>query len=393
MKSNARPKEKGLLEQIISSFKDKSKMDVELLIIILLMTLFGLIMVASASSITGLYRHGDSLHFLKTQAIVGVGGFLAMLFVSKIDYHIIASKQVLKPAIVITCALMLFAAFGGQEINGARRWIGIGGFTIQPSELAKIVWVVWFAKVCASQKPKELLNFKTSWVRYGIMLLVAIVPLIMQPHKSAILLIGTVCVIIAMIGGANLRPLLLLIPVAALAFLALVFTSEYSIARITSFMDPFQDMEGSGWQAVQSLYAIGSGGLFGKGLGKSVQKALYIPEPQNDFIFSIICEELGFIGGLVVLTLFLLLIVRCVKISLEAPDKLGALIGIGVAVLITVQVVINIAVVTAMMPVTGMPLPFFSAGGTSLLFTMASMGLVLNISRKGKHKNLSENKK
>lgn len=392
MKSNTRPKEKGLLSEIISSFKYKGKMDVELIIIILLMTLFGLIMVASASSITGLYRHGDALHFLKTQAIVGVGGFLAMLFMSKIDYHIIASKQVLNPAIAITCGLMLFAAVAGQEINGARRWIGIGSFTIQPSELAKIIWVVWFAKVCASQKPKELKNFKTSWVRYGIMLLVAVVPLILQPHKSAILLIGAVCVIIAMVGGANLRPLLLVIPLAALAFLALVFTSDYSIERITSFMDPFADMEGSGWQAVQSLYAIGSGGLFGKGLGKSVQKALYIPEPQNDFIFSIICEELGFIGGMLVLALFLLLIVRCVKISLEAPDKLGALIGIGVAVLITVQVVINIAVVTAMMPVTGMPLPFFSAGGTSLLFTMASMGLVLNISRQGKHKNLNENK-
>lgn len=374
---------KSLLSQLINSLTYKGTMDMELIVLILIMVLFGLIMVASASSYTALRRHGDSLLFFRKQLIVALLGFAVMLAASKVDYHILASPRVLTPMLMGIWLIMLLTAFFGEDYNGAKRWINIAGFSIQPSELAKIGWVLLFAMVCSKQKPKELHDFKTSWLRYGILMAIVAFPLILQPHKSAIALIGVVCFIIAMVAGANLKYIFIAMPVGLLAFIVLAFTSEYSRARIMNFWNPFLDARGSGWQAVQSLYAIGSGGFFGRGLGKSIQKT-NIPEPHCDFIFPIICEELGFLGGALVILLFFLFLVRCIKIAMEAPDKLGSLICIGIATLILVQMVINVAVVTALMPVTGMQLPFFSAGGTSLLFTLGAMGIVLNVSRQGK---------
>ncbi len=360
------------------------RMDMEFLIILMIIILFGLIMVGSASSVTALYRQGDSLYFLKKQLIMAVLGVIGMLILSKIDYHILTSPQILLPSIAIVWIMLFIPLLSPEDLNGAKRWINLGGFSFQPSELAKIVWILFFSKVCSSQTKEALNNFKSSWLTYGIMLVIVMIPLILQPHKSAILLITAVCGIIVIIAGANLKYLLAVIPVGVIGIAILLFSSEYSISRLTSFLDPFSDPTGDGWQVIQSLYAIGSGGLFGKGLGQSVQKALYIPEPHNDFIFAVICEELGFVGAFFVLLLFFLLIMRCIKISMEAPDKLGTLIGIGLAALIFVQVVINICVVTSLLPVTGMPLPFFSAGGTNLFFTIASMGILLNISRQRK---------
>ena len=390
MRTAKRKKRKTLVGQIISSFAYKGTMDVELVILILFMLLFGLIMVASASSVTALYKWGDSMIIARKQLIVAAVGFVAMLVVSKIDYHIYTAPKVLVPALFGVWFLVLITAFVGQEYNGARRWIGTDSFGFQPSELAKIGWVLLFASVCSSQRPEQLKSFKQSWVKYGILLAAIAVPLLLQPHKSATILIAAVCFIIAVVGGADLKYILPCIPVGVGGLAVLIFSSEYSRDRIIGFLDPFKDPTGTGWQVIQSLYAVGSGGLFGKGLGRSVQKALNIPEPHNDFIFAVICEELGFVGAMFVLFLFFMLLVRCVKIAMEAPDKLGSLISIGIAALIFIQVIINIAVVTSLMPVTGMPLPFFSAGGTSLIFTIASMGIVLNISRQGKSKSIKK---
>ena len=365
----------------------------EFLIILMIIILFGLIMVASASSVTALYRQGDSLYFLKKQLLMAVLGIIGMLILSKIDYHWLCSPNVLLPSLVVVWLMLFIPLFSAEDINGAKRWINLGGFSFQPSELAKIMWILLFAKVCSSQTKEALNNFKSSWVTYAVMLGIVILPLILQPHKSAILLITAVCGIIVIIAGANLKYLLAVIPIGILGITLLLLSSEYSVSRITSFLDPFQDPTGDGWQVIQSLYAIGSGGLFGKGLGQSVQKALYIPEPHNDFIFAVICEELGFFGALLVIVLFFLFLMRCVKISMEAPDKLGTLIGMGLGALIFVQVVVNICVVTSLMPVTGMPLPFFSAGGTNLFFTIASMGILLNISRQRKTKKQREENK
>lgn len=384
---------KSISNHSSGSFFTKGTMDMEFLIILMIIILFGLIMVASASSVTALYRQGDSLYFLKKQLLMAVLGIIGMLILSKVDYHWLCSPNVLLPSLVIVWLLLFIPLFSPEDINGAKRWINLGGFSFQPSELAKIMWILFFATVCSSQTKEALNNFKTSWVTYAVMLGIVILPLIMQPHKSAILLITAVCGIIVIIAGANLKYLLAIIPVGILGIAILLFSSEYSVSRITSFLDPFQDPTGDGWQVIQSLYAIGSGGLFGKGLGQSVQKALYIPEPHNDFIFAVICEELGFFGALLVIVLFFLFLMRCVKISMEAPDKLGTLIGMGLAALIFVQVVVNICVVTSLLPVTGMPLPFFSAGGTNLFFTIASMGILLNISRQRKSKKQREDKK
>lgn len=384
MKELSGKSKKGIFARLNDTPAFGGRMDMEFLIILFIIILFGLIMVGSASSVTALYRQGDSLYFLKKQLIMAILGVIGMLVVSKIDYHILTSPRILLTAIAVVWVMLFIPLLSGEDLNGARRWINLGGFSFQPSELAKIVWILFFAKVCSSQTKEALNNFKSSWVTYGVMLIIVIIPLILQPHKSAILLITAVCGIIVILAGANLK---YLVPVGLLGsggLVILMLSSSYSRARLTSFLDPFSDPTGDGWQVIQSLYAIGSGGLFGKGLGQSVQKALYIPEPHNDFIFAVICEELGFVGAFFVLLLFFLLIMRCIKISMEAPDKLGTLIGMGLAALIFVQVVVNICVVTSMLPVTGMPLPFFSAGGTNLFFTIASMGILLNISRQRK---------
>ncbi len=384
MQSVHRKKRKSLAGKIIDSFKYKGNLDLELIVLIFIMVLFGLIMVASASTVTSLYKYDDSMATAKKQLIFAVIGFVAMLVVSKVDYHIYTAPKILMWGLAIIWALVLGAALFGEARYGARRWI----LGFQPSELAKIGWILLFASVCSAQTPKQLANIKTSWMKYAVLILAIAVPLLLQPHKSATMLIGMVCFVIVVVAGANLRPLIALGPVAAVVVGIILLSSEYSRQRLMSFGNPFNDVADTGWQAVQSLFAIGTGGLFGKGLGKSVQKDLNIPEPHNDFIYSIICEELGFVGAAVVLILFFLLLMRCIKIAMEAPDKMGTLIVVGITALIFIQVFINVAVVTSIFPVTGMPLPFFSAGGTSTMITIASMGIVLNISRQGKTKNL-----
>lgn len=374
-------KSNGLFKEAFTVFQKKGKMDLELLTIIIIMLLFGLVMVASASSVTALYKQGDSMYFLKKQLIVAVIGFIFMIYLSKIDYHVLAKPNVVVVYMAATWILMLVTAFVGEDLNGARRWINIGPFSLQPSELAKIGIVLLMASICSRQSQESIRSFKQGCLLYLVVIGLVCVPLLLQPHKSAMMLIGIVGVIVVLVAGARIRNFMVFSPVVLCGLLYIMFKDQYSASRILNFADPFQDATGAGWQGVQSLYAIGSGGLFGLGLGRSRQKYLNIPEPQNDFIFSIICEELGFIGAALVILLFALLLFRCIKIAMEAPDKLGMLIAVGITALIMVQVVINIAVVTAWMPVTGMPLPFFSAGGTSLMFTLASMGIVLNVSR------------
>lgn len=379
MARNKKPN--GLFKEAFTVFQKKGRMDLELLAIIIIMLFFGLVMVASASSVTALYKLGDSMYFLKKQLIVAVIGFVLMIYMSKIDYHVLAKPNVVLAYMAVTWILMLVTAFVGEDINGARRWINIGPFSLQPSELAKIGIVLLMSCICSRQSKEKLQSFKHGCILYLVIIGCVCVPLLLQPHKSAMMLIGIVAMVIVIVAGARIRNFMVFSPIVVCGLLFIMFKDKYSAARILNFADPFKDATGAGWQGVQSLYAIGSGGLFGLGLGRSRQKYLNIPEPQNDFIFSIICEELGFIGAALVIILFVLLLFRCIKIAMEAPDKLGSLIAIGITALIMVQVVINIAVVTAWMPVTGMPLPFFSAGGTSLMFTLASMGIVLNVSR------------
>lgn len=369
----------------------QSQFDFILFITVLVMLGFGLVMVLSASSPSALSEGRSSYAYVTTQAISAGIGIVAMLFISKIDYRKWAKFY--KIAYFVSIILLLAVLIPGlkHDAKGATRWIKTpipGLSTFQPSELVKIAMIIFFAKYLTDRKG-ELHTFFKGFVMPLILILPIIAILIfVQSHLSASVIIGMVVVILMLMAGTKMKYFITVgtpiagVGVATLYILAKYFKKgAYRLARITSFMDPWADPTGDGWQVIQSLYAIGSGGLFGVGLGNSTQKYLYLPEPQNDFIFSVIAEELGFVGCLAVIILFGIFIWRGVLIAMKAPDSFGSLVAIGITSLIGLQAIINIAVVTSSMPNTGMPLPFFSYGGTALLILLCAVGILLNISR------------
>lgn len=359
----------------------KGQIDFYFLITVFALLALGLIMVMSASSESArnaAYTGGDAYYFIKRQLIWAVLSIIAMFFFSKFDYHKLVEWSGIM--IIGTFVLLLLVLVAGAEANGGQRWLRLGPVQFQPSEVAKVALILYLAGSISKNK-KYIDTFSRGLVPNLIVIGVTAVLLIVQPHFSATVLIVGVGVIMLFVGGVNWKHLVALAaPVVSLAFI-LVMTSDYRRARVLSFLDPFADPLGDGYQVIQSLYAIGSGGLFGLGLGQSRQKFLYIPEPQNDFIFSIWCEEFGFVGALVVILMFVFLVYRGIKIAMNAKDKQGSLIAVGITSLVALQVIMNIAVVTSAMPVTGIPLPFFSYGGTALLIIMSCMGIMLNISK------------
>ena len=362
--------------------------DFILFITVLIMLGLGLIMVLSASSPSAISEGRSSYHYFLIQAISAVIGIIMMLIISKINYKFWG--KLYKP-IYIGSILILFAVLIpglGYSANNATRWINLKFTTFQPSELVKIGMIIFFARYLTEHKNK-IKNFAPGfiypllWVAPIILILVFV-----QSHLSGAIIIALLVVILMLMAGTRLRYFLtfgvagLGAVGAGLYFLATKYNiGLYRLKRITAFLDPWADPTEGGWQIIQSLYAIGSGGLFGVGLGNSTQKYLYLPEPQNDFIFSVIAEELGFVGCLVVIILFAIFIWRGVVIAMKAPDSFGSLVAIGITSLVALQAVINMAVVTSSIPNTGMPLPFFSYGGTALLILLCSVGILLNISR------------
>lgn len=359
----------------------KGQIDFYFLITVFALLAFGLIMVMSASSESArnaAYTGGDAYYFIKRQLIWAALSVVAMFFFSKFDYH----KLVEWSGIMIIGAfvLLLLVLVAGAEVNGGQRWLRLGPVQFQPSEVAKVSLILYLAGSITKNK-KYIDTFNRGLLPNLIVIGITAALLVVQPHFSATLLIVGVGVVMLFVGGVNWKHLVALaVPVVSLGVI-LVFGSDYRRARVLSFLDPFADPLGDGYQVIQSLYAIGSGGLFGLGLGQSRQKFLYIPEPQNDFIFSIWCEEFGFIGALVVIFMFAFLVYRGIKIAMNAKDKQGSLVAVGITTLVALQVIMNIAVVTSAMPVTGIPLPFFSYGGTALLIIMSCMGIMLNISK------------
>lgn len=339
---------------------------------------FGLIMVFSASSATAHYQYGDAYHFIKRQFIWAIIGISVMIFISRIPY-----KTLYKYAIhllAISAVLLIAVLLFGIEAKGAKRWLGFGAITFQPSEVAKFAIIIFLARSLSTNKD-ALSSFTGGFLPYiGIIGIISVL-VFLEPHFSGAVVIGLTGVIVMWAAGAKLGHFMavgaVVLPIAGVA----AMSASYRMERLMSFLDPFANASDEGWQIVQSLYAIGSGGFFGLGLGQSRQKFLYLPEPQNDFIFSIICEELGFVGAILVIVLFAFLIWKGIKIALNAPDKFSSLTVIGIISLIAVEAVLNIAVVTSSIPATGMPLPFFSYGGSSLVFILAQMGVVLSISR------------
>lgn len=366
----------------VTSKKKLKPFDFFFFFLIMALLAFGLIMLFSASAPTATNEpFNNPYYFVFRQALWSVIGIGGMLLISRVDYHF--WRRFSRLGIAVSLVLLLLVVLVGSEINGAKRWLGFGIISFQPSELAKIAVILFFAD-SLSRSGDKLKKFWRGLVPHLVLLGVFAILLLFEPHLSGtVVIVGTACIML-LLGGARIWHFAAMVGLAAPVGIWLVASSEYRLARVISFMDPWKYKLEGGWQVIQSLYAIGSGGLFGLGLTQSRQKFLYIPEPYNDFIFAIVCEELGFFGALAVILLFTLLIIRGTKIALNAPDAFGTLLVAGVIVLVAIQVFFNIAVVTSSVPVTGMPLPFFSYGGSSLSFILCAMGLVLNVSRNSK---------
>ncbi|NLM10196.1 MAG: putative lipid II flippase FtsW [Clostridiaceae bacterium] len=354
--------------------------DFWIFVTVLLLLALGVSMVYSASSYYASRKFGNKEYYLIRQLIWAAIGIVAMLIVSRIDYRRLAQFSPILMLVSIILLILVRIPGIGSNVNNAWRWFNFGFMSFQPSEMAKLSIILFFS-FSLSKKNEMLQYFWKGLVPYLLVIGIIDALLMLQPHYSATILITGVSVIILFVAGAKIWHLILLaIPVIPLGIYFAV-SEEYRLKRVLTFLDPFEDPTDAGYQIINSLYAIGSGGIFGKGIGQSMQKHLYIPEPHTDFIFSIAAEELGFIGATTILLLFLVLIWRGIRIAMHAPDTLGSLIAVGITSLISLQVIVNVAVVTSSMPVTGMPLPFFTAGGSSLAFLLVGIGMLLNISR------------
>jgi len=356
--------------------------DYTLVITILLLLAIGLVMVLSASSPTALSESGNSYKYFAKQLLFAGLGIVAMYIISKIDYRFY--QKFYKHAWLVSLILLVLVLAIGKEVNEAKRWIYVTeSLSFQPSEIVKFLMIVFYAGILVKDR-NELNKYLGGFIKHICLLLPIVALLLLQPHFSASIVIIGICSTMMIVAGCKFWHFAVTGgTVGVPAIVALIIKAPYRLARVTTFIDPWKDATGKGWQVIQSLYAIGSGGLFGAGLGESKQKYLYIPEPHNDFIFSVLAEEIGFIGCAVVIILFAIFIWRGILIAMRSPDMFGSLIAIGITALVAIQVIINIAVVTSSMPATGMPLPFFSYGGTALFILLCEMGVLLNISRAG----------
>ena len=357
-------------------------LDLPFLCILLLLLSLGLLMLFSAGYAVALYRRGDAYTYIRPQLLFAALGLAAMYAASLVDYHI--WHKLAWPIIGLSLLLLVIVLFM-PEYNGCKRWIVLPGLgTLQPSEIAKFAVVLVFSHII-SLNHDRMQGFAAGVLPFGILLGLVAVLMLLEPHLSGTLLILSIGAVLMFVGGTGLRWFALAggLGVGAVfaAVLALPQLVPYAADRLSSWRDPFADPLGEGHQTIQSLYAIASGGVAGLGLGNSRQKYLYVPEPQNDFIFSILCEELGFVGAALIIFLFLLLLLRGITLAVRARDKFGALLVVGFVVQVVLQAILNIAVVTNTIPNTGISLPFFSSGGTSLLMLLGEMGIVLSVSR------------
>jgi cell division protein FtsW len=364
--------------------RKKSTPDFLLIILTFSLLAIGLIMVYSASAIWAEYKFHDSFFFAKRQLLFASAGVIAMFFIMNIDYW---TWRDWSKVLIIVCFLLLVLVLipgVGMVRNGSRSWIGVGAFSIQPSEFMKLAMIAFLAKYL-SENQKNITSFKRGLLPALALVFFAFGMIMLQPDLgTGTVMVGT-CIAMIFVAGARISHFIGLGILGLAGFAALVLSAPYRIKRITSFLNPWEDPLGSGFQIIQSLYAIGPGGLFGLGLGQSRQKFFYLPEPQTDFIFAILAEELGFIGGSLVLLLFSLLLWRGVRIALGAPDLYGSFLAIGIISMVAIQVMINIGVVTGLMPVTGITLPFLSYGGSSLTLMLMAIGVLLNISKHAKY--------
>lgn len=358
--------------------------DFAIFLLIAVLTMFGVVMVFSAGYYSTLAKSTDAYYFLKRQIAFAVSGFAILLAFSKIDYHSY-SKYYKQIAIFSVVMLLLLFTPLGVTVNFARRWIFIGPIRITPSEISKLAMIIFTATYLAENPNKAKRGLVGMSTILGLMAVHAGL-IIKQPNLSTAIVIVAIMIGILFVGGLAWRYIIVAIGslVAGMISILIFFRNTHWYSRLTNWMDPFKDAQGEGYQVSQSIIALGNGGFKGLGLGKSISKNLYLPEPQNDFILAIIGEELGFIGIFIMMVVYLVLIWRCIMVSSKAKDKLGLFMAAGIAIMLGLQVIVNVAVVTASMPATGITLPFVSYGGTSLWVFMASMGIMLNISKQGR---------
>ena len=380
MSSNSKRLKKGKNKKKVKRKSKLGSVNPYILYSVLALVAIGIIMVFSASYYDALYKHKDVFYFLKKELTWVPVGLVALVVMMLIDYHLLKKFTVV--AYGVTVVALVSVLFVGSTINGATRWLKIAGVSFQPSELAKYV-IVFFLAMMIDKYGKVNRNWKIPLIYLGSAALFALL-VYKENNLSIAAIIMFVAFIMVFVSGMSFKETFALIGIGGVAGTIGIFSSDYRTERFISFLDPWKYANDEGYQLVHSLYALGSGGLFGVGLGNSKQKALYMPEPHNDFIFAIIGEELGLIGCIVVIAIFVVLIVAGIKVASRARDRYGKLLATGIISVIAIQAIINIAVVTGSMPVTGVPLPFISYGGTSLVFNLAAMGVLLNISRQCK---------
>lgn len=367
----------------------KNNLDFGMLITIIILLCAGIVMVASASSYYALSNYNNSNYFLVRQLFFGIIGFIFMIIISNIDYKRYKKWGYLFYVICLVLLVLVLTPLG-QTRNGAKRWLGFGALVFQPSEIMKIGLVIGMSTYL-SLNYKKLNSFK-GYIIPILMLLLVVIVMFMQKHLSGTIVMFVAACSIIFVSGIKVKARYIIAGIIAAAAMLAVFIfmpsgdstesgGSFRLDRIVSFLNPEEDIKGGNWQAAQSLYAIGSGGIFGRGLGQSRQKYLWLPEAQNDFIFSVLGEELGLVGTVTVLALFSFFIYRGYRIAITARDMYGSLLATGITSAFALQILVNIAVVTCTVPVTGMPLPFFSYGGTALFINLCAMGILLNISR------------
>ena len=363
--------------------------DIPFLLLLMLLLAVGLTMLYSASSAQSEYDTGYqiSTKYLQKQAVCAVIGVIAMAAFSRIPASF--WYRFAWPLYGISIALLLLVLVAGESVNGARRWINIAGIQFQPSEIAKFTMILLFARLTRGFG-KDARKFRYGVLGFGAALLGILIPLALEKHLSAIMLMGMVAVVMMYVAGTHPKWLLAGAGAAVLFVLVYITFMGYAGDRVSAWLHPEDDPGDTGYQILQSLYAIGSGGVFGLGFGKSKQKYLYLPFQYNDYIFAVICEELGLVGALLIVILFAMLILRGYWIALRARDRFSTVLAAGLITLIATQTILNLCVVTNLLPSTGIALPFFSYGGTALAVNLGEMGVLLSISRQRDQTKIQE---
>ena len=373
---------------VLNKKNDAKKIDgttIFVFLIVFALVAFGCLMVYSASFYTASVRYGNEYFFLFKQ-LLGVGlGIFAMIFFTFFDYHLLKRFRYIILAVCVVLLILVFVPGFGVQSYGANRWVNFFGISIQPSELTKFALVLFLASYLSENhdKVKTFKGLMPALIVAGVLCLLVII----EPSMSVTMCLAFLTFFMLIIGGINKKHTLLFSSVAVMAVPALIIAEPYRMKRLFAFLDPWISPQGEGFQLIQSLYSLGNGGLFGVGLFNSRQKYLFLPFAESDFIFSIIGEEFGLIGSLLLILVFGILVFFLIKIGLNAKDRFGCLLSCGVGILIAVQTLLNIAVVTGSIPPTGLPLPFISSGGTSVAVFMAGVGVCLNVHRKSREKD------